>query len=581
MLPWICTCLRMKRRYWSVLVALFIIISSSASGQNLETIGKEKPIKISGGVSLSQIAYGVSGIDSRRAPYSYFASGNLNVSLYGFSIPLSFSLSNQNVTFQQPFNQFTLHPNYKWATAHVGFISMSYSPYTVSGHLFNGAAVDLTPEGKFKFSALYGRFLKAVEPDSLNPSVQPAFRRMGAGFKTSYGDAKNFAEITFFHAKDDVNSIRYVPEAQGILPQENMVVSIGGGATFLNNILLKAEIAGSALTRDIRAPSADNSSPLAQAPFLFTSLTSTSYYKAIKSSLSYRGQGYSFGLGYERIDPQYRTLGAYFFNNDLENITLNGATSLFQGKVNFSFSAGTQHDNLDNSKISTMHRLVGSANVAYAPSQKLNLSVAYSNFQTFTNIRSQFVNINRLTPYDNLDTLRFTQISQNASLNALYAFGSNKDKRQSVNVNLMVQDAADMQAGVPQNSGVRFYNANTAYSLNFVPQNTTVTAAVNITVNDGAGTRSQTLGPTLAVSHSFFEKKLKATASISKNDSYTNGTRLSSITIGRVSGTTTLHKKHNLNLSLVLVKRDSQVENGANSFNEFTATLGYAYSFGR
>ena len=144
----------------------------------------------------------------------------------------------------------------------------------------------------------------------------------------------------------------------------------------------------------------------------------------------------------------------------------------------------------------------------------------------------------------------------------------------------MVQDAADTQAGVPQNSGVRFYNVNTAYSLNLVPRATTVTVAINATVNDASGTSSKTFGPTLALNRSFFEKKLKATTSISKNDSYTNGTHLSTVTIGRISATTTLHKKHNLNLGLVFVKRDSKVENGAQSFNEFTATLGYAYSFG-
>ncbi len=109
-------------------ILFFLHPGTYSFSQNLEAIGKEKPIKVTGGVSLSQIVYGVSGIDSRRSPYSYFASGNLNISLYGFSIPLSFSLSNQNVSFQQPFNQLTLHPTYKWATAHVGFISMSYSP---------------------------------------------------------------------------------------------------------------------------------------------------------------------------------------------------------------------------------------------------------------------------------------------------------------------------------------------------------------------------------------------------------------------------------------------------------------------
>jgi hypothetical protein len=62
-------------------------------------------------------------------------------------------------------------------------------------------------------------------------------------------------------------------------------------------------------------------------------------------------------------------------------------------------SAGTQRDNLDKSKISTMRRMVGSINVNYMPSQKLNLSTSYSTFQSYTNIRSQFVDINQLTQY--------------------------------------------------------------------------------------------------------------------------------------------------------------------------------------
>ena len=372
---------------------------------------------------------------------------------------------------------------------------MSYSPYTVSGHLFNGAAVDFAPQGKFKFSALYGRFLQAVEPDSLNKSVAPAFKRMGFGFKTTYGDAKNFIDVTLFHAKDDINSIRSVPENQGILPQENLVMSIGGGATIFQKLFLKAELANSALTRDTRAAVGASDSPLANLGFLFSPRSSSSYYKAIKSSLTYQAGIFSVGVGYERIDLQYRTLGAYFFNNDLENITLNGVTTLFQGKVNLSFNVGTQHDNLDNSKIGTMRRLVSAFNLAYAPTQRLNLSASYSNFQSFTNIRSQFVNINRLTPYDNLDTLRYTQISQNASVNGIYNLGENKNKRQTINLNLTVQDAADQQGGVNQNSGSRFYNTNTAYSLSLVPQNMTLSASFNVTTNDGAGLRSNTFGP--------------------------------------------------------------------------------------
>ncbi|HEY5823959.1 MAG TPA: hypothetical protein VIT44_06335, partial [Cyclobacteriaceae bacterium] len=226
-------------------------------------------------------------------------------------------------------------------------------------------------------------------------------------------------------------------------------------------------------------------------------------------------------------------------------------------------------------------RGVGSATITYAPTQRFNLTTSYSNFQTFTNIRSQFVDINQLTPYDNLDTLKFTQVSQNASVTAMYVLQSDKTRRQNINLNLTVQDAADKQANLPQNSGVRFYNVNTAYSISLVPQNTTLSASFNLSMNDGADMNSKTLGPTLAVNRSFFDKKLRATASFSKNESYNNGSHLSSIHNGRLMGSVTIKKKHNINLSTVVVNRSNRMEGGAKSFTEFTGTLGYSYSFGR
>jgi len=565
---------------------LVIILYASACvvaySQNLDAIGKERPLSITGGVSLNQILYGVTGIESRRDPYTYYASGNLNFALYGWNCPLSFSVSNRNTSFQQPFNQYSLHPTYKWVTGHFGYTSVSFSPYTVSGHMFLGGAIDAAPEGKFKVSALYGRFLKAVEPDTVNANAAaPAFKRMGYGFKASYGSGADFIDIITFHAQDEVNSISYVPEALGILPQENLVMSVSAGKSLFKNFLVKAELAASALSRDTRAEESNQDHPLAKVKPLYTSRLSSSYYKAFKSSFSYQQQGYALGVTYERIDPQYRTLGAYYFNNDLENITANAAASLAQGKVNVAVNAGSQHDNLDKSKISTMRRLVGSVNVAFAPSQKVNFAASYSNFQTYTNIRSQFVNVNALTPYDNLDTLNFTQISQNATLTGMYRFGRNENKQQSINCNLTFQDAADKQGQVSQNSGVQFYNANAAYALNVVPRSMMVSVSLNGTLNQGAGISSKTLGPTAAVSKSFFEKKLRTTLSSSYNTTYTGSERVSTIINGRLNGTWTMQKKHNVNLGFVVVNRQANREGAASAFTEFTGTLGYSYSFGR
>lgn len=122
----------MRKLYVFSLALIGLLSAHGLSAQNLETIGKEKALTVSGGVSLNQIIYAASGIDSRRDPYSYYASGNINFRLYGWSVPLSFALSNQSVSYQQPFNQYGIHPTYKWVTGHIGYSSMSFSPYTLN-----------------------------------------------------------------------------------------------------------------------------------------------------------------------------------------------------------------------------------------------------------------------------------------------------------------------------------------------------------------------------------------------------------------------------------------------------------------
>lgn len=568
------------RVFTALFCFLLILNSGVVAAQNLESIGKEKAFSISGGLSINQIAYAASGIDSRRDPYSYYASGNIAFSLYGWSVPLSFALSNQSVSYQQPFNQYGIHPTYKWVTAHIGYSSMSFSPYTLNGHIFRGIGVDLAPGDKFRFSAMYGRMLRAVQPDTASENAAtPSYKRTGYGFKAHYGNAKYFGEVSLFHAKDDSASIRYIPEDEGILPQENLVVSVGGGVTFFQKLLVKGEIASSALTRDLSGE--ENSTTGLYEIFgqVFIPRISTSYYKAIKSSVSYAGNGFSIGAGYERIDPEYRTLGAYYFNSDLENITVNGATALASGKVNLAMNIGTQRDNLDGSKVSKMRRWVGSLSVGFVPNEKLNVSTSYSNFQTYTNIRSQFVNINQLTPYDNLDTLNFTQITQNLNLNANYQLPGTKQTRNSLSSNLSVMKAADRQGDKEQHTGSVFYNLNSAYNLNLVPKNFTLSISVNYSRNKALSSVSSTLGPTVAISKGMFDKKLRATGSLSMNNTYTEGDMVNRVLSARGNLSYSLKQKHNFNLSLVVLNRVSNRESGKTDFTEFTGTLGYSYSF--
>jgi hypothetical protein len=550
------------------------------TAQNLESIGKEKAVSLTGGLSFNQIFYSATGVESRRDPYSYFASGNLSFSLIGWSIPLSFNLSNQTTSFSQPFNQYSLHPTYKSVTVHAGYTSMTFSPYTVSGHLFLGGGVDVEPQGNWKFSALYGRFLKAVPRDTASENSFPSYERRGYGLKTSYNRRGNSIHLIIFRAADDESSIAQPPDSVDLAPQENLVVSIGAGKTIFKHFLLKAELATSGITRDMRSEKMKNDHWLANTAALFESRLSSAFHNAFKTSLDYQHKQFIIGLGYEKVDPQYRTLGAYYFNNDLENITVNGSAGILEGKLNISTSVGTQRDNLDKTKVSTMRRLVGSFNLNYMPSPKANLSASYSTFQTYTNIRSQFADITQLTPYENLDTLDFTQISKNASLSGIYTLSARENIKQNVSIHLTYQDAADKQGQVEQHSGSRFYNVNTSYSINFLPRSTSVVVSFNGSLNESQFQTTKVFGPSLAISSAFLKRKMRTSVSSSFNKTHNGQQNNNEIINYRGSATMAVKKNHNVNFSAVMVKRRSAREGNTKSFTECTATLGYSYSFG-
>ena len=564
---------------------LILICSIYSQAQQLDAVGKGALLKVSGSIATNQIAYFANGISSRRDPYNYFVSGNLNFDIYGWSVPLGFTYSNQSKgAFQQPFNQYGLTPTYKWITAHLGYSSMSFSGYTLNGHLFNGAGVDLAPPGNFKLSAMYGRLQKAVKVDTSNLSaqaVEPVYKRMGYGIKASYSKDKDNIDLIIFKAKDDLASNPTLPANGIVTPLDNLVTGLNLSKVFFKHILFSGEFALSALTRDQRA--AKDSAKTGNIPnlgFLLSPNSSTALYTAYKTSLAYNVGKYTVGAGYERVAPEYQTLGAYYFSNDFENITGSLTTKLLADKMSIALNAGVQKNDLRKDKQSSMKRFVGSANLAYQASTKLNFNATYSNFQSFVNIKPSFNQINELTPYDNLDTLNYTQISQNINLNSNYILSRNKEKSQALNVNVSYMTSNDKQGEITKNTGAAFYNLNTSYNISWIPQNLSLTASISVNRNEVSVIKSGTFGPTIGVNKSFFDKKLRSSFSASLNRSYANGTLNSEVANLRLSNSYIVKKKHNLNLSMVALNRGSGsvlIQN--QTFTEFTTTLGYNYSF--
>lgn len=558
-------------------------ITHNNFSQDISSIGKEKnPLKISGSIAANQIFYAVKGIDSRRQPYNYFLNGNVNFSLYGWNVPVSFSYSNQQASFRQPFNQYGIQPTYKWVKGYIGYNSMVFSPYTLNGHVFLGGGVELTPPGIFRLSAMYGRFQKPVKEDTSNTSIVPSYQRMGGGIKVGVGKDGNFIDLIIFKAQDYLSSLDTVPQKSDVLPSENMVVGLVVNKKFGERITFASEYASSAYTRDKRGNETNTSrfNIFKLSGPLYKNRTSSSYNNALKANINYRGNGFGFGLGYERIDPNYQTMGAYYFNNDLENYTINATKRLLRGKMNIAGNFGIQRNNVNNDKMSTMKRWVGALNVNYAPFPKLNLAAGYSNFQTVTRIRSEFDKINQLTPYNSLDTLNYVQVTQSTSFSASFMPGDiqSKEKKQNLNLNLVYQVAGGSYGTSTVASGTKFYNGNLAYSYLIVPKSITITGACNANYSLLAETNTFTVGPTLSLTKGFKENKIKSTVSSSWNKSYVDGNGGARVLNLRLSGGYVFRKKHNIGLSLITLNRNKSGENQP-SFTEFTGTLSYSYQF--
>jgi hypothetical protein len=453
---------------------------------------------------------------------------------------------------------------------------MTFSPYTLSGHQFSGGGFELNPEGKFQISAMYGRFLKATEYNPEEPRALTAYKRVGYGLKTAYDFDFMKLGVILFKASDDEYSLdNPFPVELGLTPKDNAVVSFESEFRLLDKAQIRIEYAISGVTEDTRLTDAPASNGLFS--FVLKENISTNYYNALNASFSYPAGNGTLGAGYERIDPEYKTLGAYYFNNDLENITLNASQALFNNKVNLSVNVGLQQDNLDNAKTSDQQRIVSAINLNYTASERFGINAAYSNFQSYTNIRDQFDYINQVGEFDNIDTLNYRQISQNANLGFNYILKKTETKQHSTNLNLVYQNSNNQQEGQNIEGGNNaFYNGMAGYTLGYPKEALTVTLAANTSYNTiGTSDNSLTWGPTLAIGKQFFDKQLRTNLSTSYNTSYSNGEQQNNIYNIRLGSNYALLKKHNLSLNFLALFRNSSLNTG----RDLTVTFGYSYTF--
>ena len=551
---------------WRILLltALLLLGMKPSYAQNIEEVlafRKKKPLKISGSISARATLFSSQPSEARQS-FTYQLTGSVNLSLYELlNIPLSFNLNNYGTNFSYPSlpNRLSLHPSYKWAKAHIGDVSMSFGSYTLNGHQFTGLGVELSP-GRWQVSAMAGRLLKRVDADPNIPSLQVGYERWGYGLKTRYEGSTFALGGTVFAARDRDGRISFDIDALGVYPKGNIALGLEGSLSLIKDLKLSLEYGLSRMQQDLRS-------------------AEVSYYHALKADVSYSFVGNTLGVGYERIDPGYATLGAYYFNNDYENLTLNYSRSFFDSKLSLALSGGLQRDDLMGQKQEHNKRFVGSAQVGFTPSEALSASVSLSSFQSYRNLKSSFDYINARTPYDNLDTLQFTQLSHSLDADISWHLKQSEAQTQTLSATLSYQEAADRQGRYIQPGQLtRFMNLGTSYSLDLSALDLTLTGGFNVSNNYADRKAVLTLGPSLSLAKRFLKKQLSTGLSLSYNETQEAGHRLAQVYNLRATAGYRFWGKHGLNASVAYQGR-KLLHAVSSPRSSFTSELSYSYSF--
>ena len=552
----------------TLVLAQVLTVPVSVCGQDIANLKNQKPVTFHGSVTNSFIFYDP-GKPGSKPDLTWVISANAVLSVYGIQMPFSFSYSASKVNYTQPFNQFGLSPKYKWITLHLGYRNMTFSNYTLSGYTFLGAGIELTP-WILRFGLMWGRFVKSSTADASSSLFAiPTLSRSGFAVKLGLGSSKNFVDFIVLSAKDNINTLKKTVNDSLTAPAANVVTGLNMHFTLAKPLTLDVEGALSLYTTDIRLPGFEESSTDEWTKRLARIIPinlSSECFTAFKAGLLWKKSLYSIGLAYNRIDPDYKSMGIYYICNDLENITLSPSFYLFKRKFSFTGSAGYQHDNLRRTKTATSMRTIWNLALSFNPVNWFGIDFAWSNFST--NQKSGNVPL--------VDSLKTYNVNRTISINPRFIIIKPKHLH-SVILSFNQNDFIDRN---PRSQGAttRATTAFLNYSLSFISNQLNLTAGLSYIDCRNSYTSTTMAGGNAGVSKSFFKNKLFCSLNESAQNSRVSGQD------GWVFNTSLMlryapHRRHSIGLQVFFVTNSFADKAAVGMYNQSKGDLSYVYTF--
>ncbi len=570
-------------------VVLFLLLGLTIFGQDVEQKYKtlrdrieNDPLKMTGSFNAMGQHYSALGIDGRALPFTGRLLAAINFDFLGIKMPFSLAFSNGGVVFNRRLPSYSfvgISPSYKWAKLLIGTRSMDFGKYSFSNHSFTGGGLELTP-GDFHISGFYGRLRRArVEDFQGVNNVDPFYRRMGFGAKLGYEKGRDKVLFSLFKAWDDASSIPTPDSSFNFFPSENVILSGEVSKAIGPKMDFEVVYSNSGFTDDRAIPTRTEGFRLSNYGGLLRSNPSTRFNNAFEAKLTYRFKVLSVNVAYERIDPGYRTMGALFFNNDLENISGGAGLKLFKSRVVLNGRIGLQRNNLQGDQANRYNRLVGNINANFRASKNLSFIASYSNFN----------NVNRRLSVARLDSLVVITdlVLSNRNANAGFNWILTNDNSRSTGIqgalnfsqgSTIENDLVmDDQSTNTTNGNLTYYlqlkpskwnfGINTAYQRNLIGENTTTFTSAGISI--GKVLLQDKMNLSLNVNYSLSDQLADGIPQASGN-----------IISTQFSAGYQVSKTSAIVLNSGFINNDVEnINTGTRKFSEFRNMINYTYRF--
>lgn len=499
------------KQYLSLLVIILCI--GSLKSQDLEKFDKDNPIALSGTISTGASSFNSIGRESNRDPFGYFIAANTNFKVFGFDIPVSLVYRDNATTVSNPFNRFTIAPTYKWVSLRFGNAAMNFHPYVLSGQIIKGVGVELTP-GKWYLGGVRGDLANPLaQLDTLNGVAEllPTFERKAESVKLGYNGDKFKLLLSGFRAQDDPTTLNEVQiRNHGIIPEANFVLGAELRVSPFKFMTLYAKPAASAHTANLNNLQLFSNQELTEINDQYGSIIPINFSSRVQFAgdvgAEFRIGRFAVGGKYQRVDPFYKSLGTFYFNEDYENYLITFRGSLFKNKLIINSQVGIQQNNLNKLRDVTNTRNVANVNLTVRPSKTFTTNLRYSNFQTDRSPGLSAVN----------DTLRITRTSQGYGITPRFVFGG-KERQSSLTIAANYQQLEDFLNEVQTDNTIDNYNLNANYDFRNKKNGLILGFGFIGNRNLIGSNENERLGGRLRIGRGFAQKKVR----INLNTSYT------------------------------------------------------------